>query len=105
MKTLQRVTVDTSTGRNVMYLYYAEGTPIARTVDETPAGTVAVDVDAQGETVGVEVQSLGAAEIAALSRVATERKLSLDRFFDLAAAAPLDSALTARGAGTDRPVS
>jgi uncharacterized protein YuzE len=105
MKTLQRVTVDTSTGQNVMYLYYAEGSPITRTVDETPNGTVAVDIDAAGETVGVEVQSLGATEIAALSRVATERRLSLDRFFDLAAAAPRHDTLSARGEGTDRPVS
>jgi hypothetical protein len=86
---LQRVTQE-MIGNNLglFYLYFDETLDVAETVSITPGGTVSIDLALGGEVVGVEVIGLGANEIQALSRIAGERNLSLDGFFDLASASP-----------------
>lgn len=81
MKSLQRVTRDTTGGHSLRYLYYDEGTTIAQTIEVTEGGSVAVDLDASGQTVGVELLDPGPDELEALARVARERGLSLDGLF------------------------
>ena len=81
MKYLQRVTRDSTTGQDLLYLYYGEEKPVARTIDVTETGSVAIDVDADGETLGIELLDPGADELEALVRVARERNLSLDGIF------------------------
>jgi uncharacterized protein YuzE len=81
MKNLQRVTRDTTGGHSLLYLYYDEGKPIAETIDVTGGGSLAIDLDAAGETVGVELLDPGPDELEALARIARERCLSLDGLF------------------------
>jgi len=81
MKKLQRVTRDTTSGHSLLYLYYAEGATIAKTIDVTGDGSVAIDVDDFGETVGIELLDPGRDQLEALTRVARERDLSLDGLF------------------------
>lgn len=83
MTALQRITRDTTGGHSALYLYYQEGAAVARTIDVTESGSVALDVDADGNTVGVELVNPGPAELEALARIARERELSLEGLFSL----------------------
>ena len=85
MKRLQRVTRESSGGHSLIYLYYDESKPVARTIDVTKNGSVTIDVDAHGETVGVELLDPGADELEALARVTRDRMLSLDGLFSATA--------------------
>jgi uncharacterized protein YuzE len=83
MRTLQRVTRDTTSGHSFLYLFYSTE-PVAQTIDVTETGSVAVDVDACGETIGIELLNPGTAELEVLTKLARERDLSLDGLFSYA---------------------
>jgi uncharacterized protein YuzE len=83
----QRVTCEHAGSRlGPFYLYYAEGVEIGKTESVTRDHTVAIDLGAAGEVVGVEVLGLGAEELVALARISKEHDLSLNGFLELAAA-------------------
>ncbi len=77
------MTRDTTGGHSLLYLYYSSE-PVARTIDVTETGSVAVDVDAHGETIGVELLNPGTTELELLTKLARERDLSLDGLFSYA---------------------
>ncbi len=82
MKNLLRVTRSTAGGQTMLYLYYQEGAKSARTIDL--ADSVMVDVDAAGETIGVELLTPGRRELELLTEIARDRDLSLDGLFSFA---------------------
>lgn len=61
---------------NVLYLYYSR-LPVSRT-KEFANGEINVDLDEQGEVVGIEVLSLEIEELAALKEIASQYQLNLD---------------------------
>jgi len=80
MRNLQRVTREITGGHSLLYLFYS-AEPVAQTIDVTKTGSVAIDVDAHGETIGVELLNPGTAELELLTRLARERDLSLHGLF------------------------
>ena len=84
MKNLERVTRESVCGRSLLYLYYKPGTPIARTINVTESGSVTIDVDATGETIGIELLSPGVDDLETLTHIARERGLSLEWPFSYA---------------------
>jgi uncharacterized protein YuzE len=85
MKHLQRVTRETAGGHSLVYLYYDAAKAVARTIDVTDSGSVAIDLGADGETVGIELLDPGADELEALARITRDRNLSLGGLFSATA--------------------
>ncbi len=84
MKNLERVTRESVDGQSLLYLSYKSGAALTRTIDATATGSVAIDVDAAGDTVGIELLAPGVDDIETLTRIARERDLSLDGLFSFA---------------------
>jgi uncharacterized protein YuzE len=84
MKPLLEVARDTSAGMALLYLRYAPAQPVARTLSITETESIAIDLDANGDVLGVELLAPQAAEFETLAAIAEERDLSLDGLFPAA---------------------
>ena len=84
MKTLERVTRESVGGRTMLYLSYQIGARVARTIEVAESGSVTIDVDAEGETIGIELLAPGVVQLEILTHIARERDLSLDGLFTYA---------------------
>lgn len=60
------------------YVLYSDGV-IAQTKEITETGSVAADIDAQGNVVGIEILFIVETEIAIAARFAHERQLGFPR--------------------------
>lgn len=64
-----------------MYIYYSRA-PVAKTLNCMPDGSVAIDFDAHGNVVGIEILHPGDEEIALVVQLAKKYSLSLSGVFD-----------------------
>jgi uncharacterized protein YuzE len=81
MKRIIQVSHEDADGVRPMYIYYSHA-PVAKTVNCMPDGSVAIDFDAQGSVVGIELLHPGDEEIGVVVQLAKEYDLSLSGVFD-----------------------
>jgi uncharacterized protein YuzE len=81
MKQLLEVTQDAAARMALLYLRYAPAQPVARTLSMTETESIAIDIDANGDVLGVELLSPQTAEFETLAAIAKERGLSLEGLF------------------------
>ena len=81
---LLNVTRETAGGTSMLYLSYAPRQKVSRTLTVAEDGSIAIDLDAEGNVLGIELIGAGTADFAKLVKIAEERHLSLDGLFSYA---------------------